>query len=271
MQFLGNLGIDPKLLIAQIVNFALLIWLLSYFVYKPFIKSVEKNEAEITEARKQKKALEDEKGAFARQKENELTEARALGKKIVEEAKTATEAIKIQVYESTKKESALLVEQTKEALASQKPMLVREVSKEMMLKFSNGFRDSFDQFVEPEYQSDFQDILFKSFIDQVAGAPVQRLSASDIAELKKIRTRDAAEFNTKILERVGAVSLEYAVSLSPVQHKKVERVVAKKIGLPVPVAAKQNKRLINGFSLELMGRVVESNLSKIVQHAETVS
>ncbi|HDH31328.1 MAG TPA: hypothetical protein ENH26_00980, partial [Candidatus Wolfebacteria bacterium] len=72
MEFLGNLGIDIKLLIAQIINFGLLLWLLTKFLYKPIIKRIEKDETELKQAQIQKKELEQQKNTFVEQKKKEL-------------------------------------------------------------------------------------------------------------------------------------------------------------------------------------------------------
>jgi len=43
MELLGKLGVDPRLLLAQIVNFGLLLLILNKFLYKPLIKKIEKD------------------------------------------------------------------------------------------------------------------------------------------------------------------------------------------------------------------------------------
>ncbi len=44
-----GLGIDWKILIGQIINFVILLWLLKRFVYKPFLNVLEKRKAKIVE------------------------------------------------------------------------------------------------------------------------------------------------------------------------------------------------------------------------------
>jgi F-type H+-transporting ATPase subunit b len=268
MHFLGDLGINIKLLIAQIIDFCLLVALLSYFLYKPTIRIIEKNEAELEDSRKQKMALEEEKGMFAKRKEKDLAAARALGKRIVDETEATAEMIKFQAYESTKRESKAIIEQTKEALQSQRPMIRKEVASELNEKFGEGFKKSFGRFVEPRYQAELQGVLFKGLLDQIDAAEFQKISDDDIKELRKAAKADKKGFERMALLKVGSVSLEYAVTMPIHERKKVDTAIAAKVGIKVPVAVRQNPELINGFRLELMGRVIESNLSKIVQHAE---
>ena len=104
MQFLGSLGININVLIAQIVNFGLLMLVLSYFVYKPTIKVIEENERSLQEGDKQKKLLEKEKESFAEEQKKTLVESRERNRKSVKELAVMTETIKSRAHEATKED-----------------------------------------------------------------------------------------------------------------------------------------------------------------------
>src|SRR3989338_6728445 len=42
MEFISNFGLDPILLVAQIVNFLVVLFILRKFLYKPILKTLEK-------------------------------------------------------------------------------------------------------------------------------------------------------------------------------------------------------------------------------------
>jgi F-type H+-transporting ATPase subunit b len=46
---MDKLGIDPKLLLAQLVNFTIIMLLLKKFLYKPILDMLEKRKKEIAE------------------------------------------------------------------------------------------------------------------------------------------------------------------------------------------------------------------------------
>ncbi len=62
---LGSLGIDPPLLLAQVVNFSILLVLLWKFLYHPIMARIEADEALLERVEKQKADLEDEAARFA--------------------------------------------------------------------------------------------------------------------------------------------------------------------------------------------------------------
>ncbi len=116
MNFLGNLGIDVKLLMAQIVNFALLLWLLSKFLYKPIVDRVEKDETELKQAETLKDELEKEKKIFNTEQTEGRNSAGKKAKDIIEEAESIAEKIKSQSRSEAEKEKEAVIKQIKDRL-----------------------------------------------------------------------------------------------------------------------------------------------------------
>ena len=117
MEFLGNLGIDTKLLIAQMINFGLLLWLLTKFLYKPIIKRIEKDEKELKQAQIQNKKLEQERDDFTEQKKKEMIEVKKRARKIIEEAESIAKEIKKRAIQDTKEEKQAVIKQIKSRLS----------------------------------------------------------------------------------------------------------------------------------------------------------
>jgi len=82
-----KLGIEPKLLLAQIINFSIIVVVLGKLLYKPILTMLEKRKKEIEEGLKltEKMRIEDEKFQQKRQKMLETTRKEAQG--IIEEAR----------------------------------------------------------------------------------------------------------------------------------------------------------------------------------------
>lgn len=88
MELLKNFGFDPVLLIAQVVNFLLILFVLKRFLYKPILKMLKDRKESVAEGLKQaeagKKLLED-----AEVKEKEiLRKTKILASQMVNDAKT---------------------------------------------------------------------------------------------------------------------------------------------------------------------------------------
>jgi F-type H+-transporting ATPase subunit b len=117
MQFLGDLGVNIWLLIAQIVNFLFLLWVLSKFVYKPLLKRIELDEKALAEVEKAEIELEKkEKQLETKQKQlNTRTKNRA--KAIISEAEEIAKAIKESAQQEAQAEKQAVIDQINRRLA----------------------------------------------------------------------------------------------------------------------------------------------------------
>lgn len=103
MEILKNFGFDPVMLVAQIVNFLIIFYLLKRFLYKPVFEMLKKREDVIAKGLEQaeqsritlEKSLEQEKKI--------LTKASEESKKIMEEAKLQAIEISKEIEDNTKK------------------------------------------------------------------------------------------------------------------------------------------------------------------------
>jgi F-type H+-transporting ATPase subunit b len=111
MNFLGSLGIDIRLLIAQVINFAILLWILSKFLYKPLVKKIEADEAELKEAEMQQKELEKQRALFAQEQSSGTSQAKKKAKDIIDEAEQVAKKIKAEAAEDTAKEKQAVIDQ----------------------------------------------------------------------------------------------------------------------------------------------------------------
>ena len=281
MEILGNLGIDWKLLIAQIINFGLLLWLLSKFLYKPIVKRIEKDEGELREAREQKKELDAEVEAFEQRRKKEISEAKSRAREIIKEAEEIAEEIKRETREKTEKESAAIIEQSKKRLGSLKLAIEKEIFARAREEIGGSFQKSFAEALSPALQKKSQNVFWDDFIRKAGHLKLEKPKESDLTsamekfnlmakkkggkkeELKK-------ELEEILYEKLGPVKLEYAHPITEEEEKQLEKIVTEKIGLKLNIIKKQNKELISGFRFEIAGRIIESNLLNIINDAADI-
>jgi hypothetical protein len=225
---------------------------------------IEENEQALKEGAALKQSLEKEKLSFAELRKKSEAEARERNRISVKELALMTDTIKSRTHAEAKEESVALIEQTKSVLDSQKPALINEMAQGLKSKFTEDFRESFARHVPDRFQAECQDVLFKIFIEQLAAADLDRIKDAEVEELKTLRTTDLDEYEKRLRQRIGTVLLEYTAGVSPRELEEVERVVSEKIGLDVRIDARRNAGLINGFRLEIEGRLIESSLSNIL-------
>lgn len=85
------LGIEPIYLLAQIVNFAIIFFLLRKFLYKPVLNMLDKRKAEVAESVDRVGRMEKEEEKLKEKHEKLLADARKEAKSIIEEAKKQLE------------------------------------------------------------------------------------------------------------------------------------------------------------------------------------
>ena len=75
MELIDKLGIDLKLLIAQIINFVLLLGILTFLVYKPILKLLDKRKKMIEENVENTQKIEERLEKLEEEKEKVMAEA----------------------------------------------------------------------------------------------------------------------------------------------------------------------------------------------------
>jgi F-type H+-transporting ATPase subunit b len=119
--------IDPFTVIAQVVNFLVLVWLLKRFLYKPILHAIEEREqrvaAQLEEAATKKAEAQKEREDF--QHKNDLLDQQraALLSKAAEEANSERQRL----LEEARKEADALRSKRQEALRNEQRNLSREI------------------------------------------------------------------------------------------------------------------------------------------------
>ena len=121
------MGIYLQALITQLISFAILVFLLTRFLYKPVVKLLDER------AEKIKKGLSDaetaSKGAeeAASKIEEELSQARLEGKKLVEAAREASNQLREDEKEKIAVEISEMMEKAKKEINSERDSAILEL------------------------------------------------------------------------------------------------------------------------------------------------
>ncbi len=94
-KFFSDFGIQPILLLAQIVNFLILLFLLKKFLYGPIVKVLDQRRDTIADSLKNAEEIETKLAKTEEEYEKRIAKASAESRKIIDEAtKSASEIIK---------------------------------------------------------------------------------------------------------------------------------------------------------------------------------
>ena len=131
MEVLENFGVQPVLLLAQIVNFVILLFLLKKFAYKPIMKVLDerkhKIETSVKQAQEIQKQLEETKAS----QKKIIAGAEEESTKIIEETKEAAKKLQEETLAETSKKVEEVLSKNKEALSLEREKMVSEVKESM--------------------------------------------------------------------------------------------------------------------------------------------
>lgn len=140
-----NLGIDSKLLIAQLINFALFFFIFKKYLAKPFLKFIS-DEKQGSEDRE--KLLVKAKAMEEKLKENERSMKATLKKDSdaqIQEAKESAQKIKAQLLEEAEKEIGDLKVRAKKQFVQEQEEMHREAKQKIsdlsFLIVNNALKD----------------------------------------------------------------------------------------------------------------------------------
>jgi F-type H+-transporting ATPase subunit b len=107
-----ELGIEPILLLAQIINFGIVVFLLKKLLYKPVLTMLDKRRNEIQKGLELTEKMKSEQEKFEKKRETLLDEARKQAKVIIEDAKKQGKEKEKEIVELAHKEAGEVLART---------------------------------------------------------------------------------------------------------------------------------------------------------------
>lgn len=129
---LSKLGIDWRIVLIQVVNFAVLAFVLTKFLYQPVIKVLKERGEKAKRAKEDAQTIAEKLGALDSLKEELATKARREEAQILKHAKETAEKTRTTTLATTKADIETLVENSKKTLETQKIQMVEEAKKEII-------------------------------------------------------------------------------------------------------------------------------------------
>ncbi|MEC7881148.1 MAG: F0F1 ATP synthase subunit B [Chloroflexota bacterium] len=158
------MGINLPGLITQLISFAILVFLLSRFLYKPVVKLLDER------AEKIKKGLSDAESASkgaeeaASKIEEELSQARLEGKKLVEAAREASNQLREDEKEKITAEISQMMEKAKKEINSERDSAILELKN----RFGELVVDAAGKVIEKEIDEKSHSELINKALEEKA-------------------------------------------------------------------------------------------------------
>ena len=130
-ELIKTFHIDWKLLIAQMVNFTIVMAVLYYFGLNPLMKLMAKRSKKIEDGIKNAEIIEENLKKSEKQKQQAINQGRKKAQEIIIEAEKKTDQIRQEKIDKTKKEAEKIVTEAKMEIASERKKMIKEVKTEL--------------------------------------------------------------------------------------------------------------------------------------------
>ncbi len=128
---LGTLGINWKLLIAQLINFSVVLFVMWKWVYTPLLKLIEDRQKKVEQGIRDAEASARSRSESERQAETAILAARKEAQRLLEEAAAAGERLRGDMARQADEQVAKIVEEGRRKLADEKDKAVKEAKSEI--------------------------------------------------------------------------------------------------------------------------------------------
>lgn len=124
---LHALGIQWSALIAQMVNFAILIFVLQRYAYKPILGIVHRRQKLIADSMQKAGEIDRRKEELDQQRVGILRKADEEAGALLERAKTEAESIRTEIEKAAKAQAASIVTKGMEQMENERAVMIREM------------------------------------------------------------------------------------------------------------------------------------------------
>ena len=128
-ELIHNFGIDWRLLLAQGVNFLILLYVLKRFAYAPLIALMNRRRLEIERGLHEAREADAKHARIEKEREAALKRARQDGHAIVSESERTAKKRKKETLEETRKKAEGIIEDAKKLIREEKAKMSEDVQK----------------------------------------------------------------------------------------------------------------------------------------------
>jgi F-type H+-transporting ATPase subunit b len=150
---LHALGIEWSALIAQIINFAILIFILSRYVYKPVLNVIDQRRTTIAESMEKAQEIDRRKEELDKERVVILRKADEEAGALLERAKKEAEDIRTEIEKAAKNQADYTLEKGRQQLENDRATMVRE----MQTKLAHAIVLSAEKILRREFSKEDQE------------------------------------------------------------------------------------------------------------------
>ncbi|MFQ5886274.1 MAG: F0F1 ATP synthase subunit B [Anaerolineae bacterium] len=171
------LGIDPALLISQIVNFLLLLLVLRFILYKPILNMLQERREKIKENLRYAEQVKEEAAAEREKHQKELEEARRQADEAIAQASKVSEEERKTILAEAKREAERVLSRAREEGELERKRILEEVRGQVALLAIAAAKRIIGEALDEERQRR----LVNEFFTGISAGRVQIIDEAELA------------------------------------------------------------------------------------------
>jgi F-type H+-transporting ATPase subunit b len=228
--------------IAQVINFLLLVWLLKRFLYKPILKAIDEREgkiaSQIKDAEEKEKTAKKEQAEFS--KKNDTFDKQKKG--LMDKAVTETNEEREKLLETARNDAAELRSKLEKAL--------------------NEMQENLNRDLEQKTQHEVFEIARKTLAD-LASVSLEEQSANIfIKRINELKKEEKKQFIDAFKSGSSPVLVQSAFDLPEKQQTEITSAVNEIIGIETHFKFKTTPQIISGIELSSNGYKLAWSISE---------
>lgn len=241
--------IDWFTIVAQIVNFLILLWLMKRFLYKPILKAIDEREKRIAEelsnAETKMNAAQEMKAEYDRKNDELNRQSAAFLKKAQDEGN----AEKSRLLQDARETAEAVSKKQQEALVVEELALRESVSRKI--------------------QSEVFDITRKVLADLAGMNLEERVVEVFIQRLRDLDTSEKMAMISVLEKKAGKTTIRTAFAISPALQNTIETSVKEIFGLQqMNIMFESTPDLVSGIELGVNGQKIAWNVADYISSIE---
>lgn len=127
MELLNTLGIDWQLLVVQLINFFLLIGVLTFLLYRPVLRLLDERQDRIKRSMDDVKKIENQKKELDAWRVEQMKKIDLEAGKLLEQSRKQAEDLRKELVANAEREATQIVTKAKEQLEQERTRMMNEV------------------------------------------------------------------------------------------------------------------------------------------------
>ena len=239
--------LDNFTIIAQLINFIILIWLLKRFLYGPILSAIDAREQRLRQ--QQEQTHKDQETARAQQQQLTHMQAQFQHQKqlLLQNTRKQAEQERKELAEQNRKESAALREQWHKQLSAEQHDIVNRLEKNT----EQTMLQTLDAILQEVTSCDLQQATLHTFIER----------------LENLNDRQLTLLRGPANALPAGATIISAIPLGPAEKKQLEAIVTEMIAVKV-IHFEVNPTLICGMELHHSGHKLSWSVAGHLEHLQ---